>query len=140
MDLFTGHWTLNHEASRFAIAAPAEWTQDIEASADRLCARERIVSLAGAVSEHSIDARFDGAESPVTGSPLVDTMAYTRTGPRRIDGVARKSGVVVFRETVIVSDDGDTMAARLAIQRPDGGTLETVAVFDRAVRQAEGGL
>ena len=131
MDPFTGHWTLDHDVSRFAASAPAAWTQEIVASGEQLQARERVVNAAGAVSEHSIEARFDGAEYPVNGSPFVDTMTYTRPGPRRIDGVARKSGVVVFRETVIVSDDGETLAARLAIERPDGGLLESVAVFHR---------
>jgi hypothetical protein len=83
------------------------------------------------VSEHAIDARFDGAEYAVTGSPLVDTMAYARPAPHRIDGIARKADVVVFRETIIVSDDGETMAAMVAIQRPGGGTVESVAVFHR---------
>jgi hypothetical protein len=131
MDPFTGDWTLDPDASRLSVPAPEEWTQAIEASAEGLRVRERIVGAAGAVTEHAIDARFDGAEYAVTGSPLVETMTYTRPGPRRIDGVARKAGVVIFRETVVVSDDGDTMAAMVAIQRPDGTTIESVAVFSR---------
>jgi hypothetical protein len=130
-DPFTGQWTLDHEASRFAVPAPTECTQDIEASADGIRATERIVAATGAIIEHSVDARFDGAEYTVSGSPFVDTMTYTRPTPRRIDGVARKAGVVVFTETVVVSDDGETLAAMLAFRLPDGRTRESVAVFTR---------
>jgi hypothetical protein len=131
MDPFTGHWTLDHESSRFAVPAPAECTQDIEASADGMRVTERIVGATGAVIEHSVDARFDGAEYAVNGSPFVDTMTYTRPSLRRIDGVARKAGVVVFTETVVVSDDGETLAAMIAFRLPDGRTRESVAVFTR---------
>ena len=132
IDPFTGYWTLDLESSRFAVPAPAECTQDIEASADGIRATERIVSAAGAVIEHSVDARFDGAEYAVTGSPFVETMTYTRHGLRRIDGVARKAGVVVFTETVVVSDDGETLAAMIAFRLPDGRTRESVAMFTRS--------
>ena len=130
-DPFTGQWTLDHEASRFAVPAPAECTQNIEASADGMRAAERIVSATGAVIEQSVDARFDGAEYTVIGSPFVDTMTYTRPTPRRIDGVARKARVVVFTETVVVSDDGQTLTAMIAFQLPDGRARESVAVFTR---------
>ena len=90
-----------------------------------------MVAADGAVIEYSVEARFDGAEYPVTGSPLVETMSYTRPEPNRIDGVARKAGVVVFAETVVVSDDGETLAAMIAFRLPDGRTRESVAVFTR---------
>ena len=116
---------------------PAEWTQVVEVWADGLRAYERIVAGNGAASEHAVDARFDGADYPVHGSPLVDTVAYTRPGPGRIDGVARKAGTVVFTETVVVTADGATMTTTITMQRPDGSVLETVAVFDRlSERQA----
>jgi hypothetical protein len=132
MDPFTGHWTLNHAASRFTVPAPAEWTQELEVSADGLRAFERIVAASGATSEHAVEARFDGSEAVVLGSPAVDTIAYTRPEPARIDGVARKAGEVVFRETVAVSADGTTLTTTLVIQRPDGTAVESVAVFSRS--------
>ena len=131
MDLFTGRWTLNHAASSFTIPAPLEWTQVIEVWADGLRSYERVVGANGGVSEHAVDGRFDGAEYPVHGSPAVDTIAYTRPGPGQIDGVARKAGAVVFRETVTVTSDGGTMTTALSIPRPDGTSLDSVAVFDR---------
>ena len=135
-DPFTGHWTLNHAASRFTMPAPMEWTQAIEVTADGLRAYERIVAVNGAVSEHAIEARFDGADYEVHGSPLVDTVAYTRPGPARIDGVARKAGVEVFRESVAVTADGQTLTTTISVQRPDGSTAASVAVFNRAGENA----
>jgi hypothetical protein len=131
MELFTGHWTLNHAASRFTMPAPMEWTQAIEVTAGGLRAYERIVAANGAVSEHAVDARFDGADYDVHGSPLVDTVAYTRPGPGQIDGIARKAGVEVFRETVTVTPDGLTLTTTISVQRSDGRTMDSVAVFDR---------
>jgi hypothetical protein len=132
MDPFTGHWTLNLAASRFTVPAPAEWTQDLEVYAEGLRAYERIVGATGAESQHAVEARFDGSEAVVMGSPLVDTIAYTRPAPTRIDGVARKSGAVVFRETITVSADGETLTTALVMLRSDGSPVESVAVFTRA--------
>src|SRR5688572_21171263 len=128
-DPFTGHWTLNPAESRFTVPPPAEWTQDIKVTADGLRTHERMVGADGTVSEYSVEARFDGAEYPVTGSPLVETMAYARPEPNRIDGVGRKAGAVVFREVAMA--DGETLTMAIAIPRPDGSTAEAIVVFRR---------
>ncbi len=132
MDPFSGHWVIDVTASHFSGPIPAEWTQDIAASADGLRARERVVAGDGSVSEYSLEARFDGAEYPVTGSPLVDTMSYARPGPHRIDGAGHKGGAVVFLEVVVVAADGQALTMALAIPRPDGSTAEAVLVFRHA--------
>ena len=129
MDPFTGRWVVDLKESRFVGPVPAEWTQDIEASDTRIHARERVVAKDGTVSEYSVDAGFDGAEYPVTGSPLVETMSYARPEPSRIDGVGHKAGKVVFLEVVMA--DGDTLTMALAIPRPDGSAVEAVVVFRR---------
>ena len=128
-DPFTARWQFDSALSRFTGPAPAEWTQDIEMTADGLRTRERMVGADGTVSEYSVEARFDGKEYPVTGSPLVETMSYTRPEPNRIDGVGSKAGTVVFREVAMT--DGQTLTMALAIRRPDGNEAEAIVVFRR---------
>ena len=129
MDPFTGHWVIDLQASQFVGPVPAEWSHDIEASADSIRGRERVVGSDGTVSEYSLEARFDGAEYPVTGSPVVDTMSYARPNLRRIDGAGHKAGKVIFLEVVVVTEDGQTLTMAIAVPRADGTTGEAVLVF-----------
>ena len=97
-DPFTGTWSLSRTVSRLLGPSPAQWTQQIEASASRVRVRETIVSADGARTSHVVDAQFDGTDYPVNGSRLVGTIAYTRPDRFRIEGTARNAGTVVFTE------------------------------------------
>ena len=105
--------------------------QQVDASDEALRVRERIVTAGGDETNYDVSARFDGAEYPVTGSPMVDTMAYMRSGPLRIDATGRKGSIEVFREIVTVSADAATLQLALSLRGADGRLIEGVAVFER---------
>ena len=75
-----------------------------------------------------VDARFDGQDYPVTGTPLADTVAYRRPDSRTLKGIVKKAGNVVLLETAVVSRDGKTLTGTYS--SPDGKPVG-VAVFDK---------
>jgi hypothetical protein len=119
--------------SRIIALAPshsADWVQHISTSGDALEIREQIVHSDGTSAHHAVTARFDGIPCPVTGSPNVDAITYTRPEPARIVAVAMKGGRTIFEEEVRVTSGTEsklTMIIRFAM--PDGLSIERVAVF-----------
>ena len=78
------------------------------------------------------ESRFT-VPAPVDWTQDIEASAEAlRPHPARIDGIARKAGAVVFRESMTVSADGNALTTTLVIQRPDGSAVESVAVFNRA--------
>jgi hypothetical protein len=130
-DPFTGTWKCNLQKSKFSTAAPLAWTQYITATADDLSVREEISRDAGPPAIVSVKAKYDGNHYSVHGSPIAEVIAYTRNGSR-IEGTARKNGLVCLRETVTVSADLMVMEMVYSVIW-DGKELGSgVAVFDRA--------
>jgi hypothetical protein len=87
--------------------------------------------LADGTSTHvTVDAKFDGRDYPVNCS-TIDTIAYVRRDDRRISGTAKKSGKIVFIETVSVSSDRKTLTMAYVIRGGEDRLTSSVAVFTR---------
>jgi hypothetical protein len=136
-DPFSGSWTILPARSRLAGPPPGRWTQTIAVAGESLQIREEITGVDGRSFTVTVDAAFDGRDYPVHGSPLVDTIAYARPSPRRIEGIARKEGRVVLTESVTVSDDAHTLTMGYVMRLPDGREVNRVAVFERHRRIVE---
>jgi hypothetical protein len=137
MDLFDGFWTFSAPESRLAGPAPREWSQQIDVSGNGVQVVEGIVLADGTTRKVTVDASFDGTDSPISGAPLVDTIAYTRPADDTILGCAKRAGRVVFDETVTVSRDRRTLTMALSIVNPEGGRTLSVAVFHKAPSKLE---
>ena len=99
---------------------------------------EELVTGSGERMTISVSARFDGKDYPVKGSPFADSVAYQRVGPRTIQGVGKKDGKVVMRETVVVSADGRSMTGTYSGTDATGKQAATAtAVFDRRERRQD---
>ena len=93
--------------------------------------REEIVHADGSRTEPSLHAAFDGRDYEVTGSPVVDTIAYVRHDAHTITGVGKKGGEVSLRETASVSPDGATLTLLYAILFGGREVRQGTAVFLR---------
>ncbi|MGB2591194.1 MAG: hypothetical protein WBG02_14955 [Candidatus Acidiferrum sp.] len=133
-DPFTGTWKFCAEKS----SAPGlrSWVQRIEVAGDAIRVQEEVESAAGARASVTIEARFDGADYPATGSSLADAIAYTRADRQNISGVGKKNGSVTLRETIAV--DGGTMTLTFAIFAAEKEIAKGVAVFENEVASGEG--
>ena len=130
-DPFSGFWTLVADESKLAGPLPRRWTETLDVGEDTISVREEIAGADGRTLIVTVDALFDGRDHHVTGSPLVDVIAYSRPGRLRIDGVAKKDGRVVLTESVTVSEDGRTLTMGYVMRLPDGRDVTSVAVFKR---------
>lgn len=130
-DPFTGTWKFLADRSTLPMPPPHEWTQLIEASAHSLSITEQIVHASGRSSAISVHARFDGKHHPVTGSPLVEQIAYQRIDVRHISATGMKSGRIALTETAEVSVDRKTLTLEFSFVSADGRSTPTLAVFER---------
>jgi hypothetical protein len=129
-----GVWRFVPQKSRIHGPIPRSWVQVIGVSGDRLSVREEVLRSDGTGLNHAIEASVDGRDFPVTGSPLIDSMAYTRPAPFTLHGKGKKAGVVVLTETVDLK--ADTLTITYSIRNASGGFVTSVAVFDREVERA----
>ena len=130
-DPFSGVWKLN--LSKSTLPQPAPQSQTVSMNVDRQSIRiyEELVSETGERLTVTVDARFDGKDYPVIGTPRADTVAYQRVNSRTIKGVARKSGKVVSTETAVISKDGGTMRVTYSSTDERGKRAGGVGVFDK---------
>jgi len=131
-DPFTGLWMLCPERSMFSTAAPRSWIQRIQINGDEVSAREEIVRPDGGLLVVTVQARFDGSDYPVHGSPMGATIAYQRIDRSTISGVQKKNGVVTARETVTVSPDRRRLTQRFSMLNGDREVANGVAVFEKS--------
>jgi hypothetical protein len=130
-DPFSGFWTLVPGESKLAGPMPRRWTEMLDVGEETISVKEEIAGADGRTLVVTVDGAFDGRDYRVNGSPLADVIAYTRPGPHRIDGVAKKDGRVVLTESVTVSEDGRTLTMGYVMRLPDGRDVTSVAVFKR---------
>lgn len=79
----------------------------------------------------SVDAKFDGKDYPVSGSPIADTISYTRVDHLTIHGTAKRAGNITLVEAVSVSDDCSTLTMKYSIRGRDGQETSGIAVFKK---------
>jgi hypothetical protein len=134
-DPFTGTWKYDPEKSQLSRPLRS-WTQQIEITSDRVSVREEIVGTDGSTTVVSVEARFDGVDYPVSGSPLSDVISYARTGSQ-ISGIAKKNCAISLRETLTVSADGRTLTQAFAIFAQGKQLTSATAIFDKVFEVPE---
>jgi len=67
----------------------------------------------------------------VGGSPVADTIAYTRLDSHAISGTAGRQGVVTIREKLVVAEEEDSMRMTYAVFRGKKKVARGIAVFER---------
>jgi hypothetical protein len=128
-DPFTGLWIFSTERSNLSTPAPRGWMQQINATSAEVKVREEIIRSDGSQTVVTVQARFDGKDYPVSGSPAADTIAYTRVDANHIAGTGKKNGSVPLKETVTADPEDGTLTLTYSLY---GGAREIasgVAVF-----------
>ncbi len=129
---FHGTWRFNPQLSKMCTPAPQSWIQKISAGPDQVAVREEIIRPNGTEIVRRVEFRLDGADYPVEGSPLVDTIAYTRTDRNAIMGIGKKDGLVSVTETVVASPDEHTLTMIYTYMMGERVVAQGVAVFQPA--------
>ena len=114
-ELFNGRWVFDPVQSRLSTETPRQWVQQIAIDGDGIGVREDITMADGSRATIVVDARFNAGDAVVSGSPVADTISYTRPDARTITGAGRKQGQLSLTESVNVSGDGQTLTVRYGI-------------------------
>jgi hypothetical protein len=130
-DPFTGTWKLNLERSQLPAPVPQSQITHLIMDGNKISVRQEITYASGRTNVVTVEAKLDGQDYPVTGSPLADTMAFHRSGKRSIRAIAKLGGSVIESEGLTVSDDDQTMTTIYTWHDADGKEVTATAVFDR---------
>jgi hypothetical protein len=71
----------------------------------RWCQRVHARGIGERKDEHLIIAvkgKFDRRDNPVTGTPFADTVSYLLLNAHTIEGIAKKDGRVIVKETAVL--------------------------------------
>ncbi len=127
---FTGTWQLNRAKSDIPSVTKSQ-ILTIDTDGVRVAMREILVNDKGKTLTISVDARFDGLDYPVAGTPFADTVSYRLRSPNTIYGVAKKAGVVVVRETAVLAEDGRSVSVTYVSFDGQGHSFMSHGVFER---------
>jgi hypothetical protein len=128
---FNGKWKLNLPASTLPFAPPRSVILDIAVDGDNICITENSVDAAGQAETVTIEARFDNQIYPVTGSAIADGFAIERLDERTWRAHGTKAGSLVFTETVMLADDGNSIREDAETTLADGSRAPAVLIYER---------
>ncbi len=79
----------------------------------------------------TVEAKFDGQDYPVKGTPFADTVSYRLLDVHTIEGIAKNNGRVCVRETAVLSQDGQVVRVTYLSHDQCGNTHSGHGVFER---------
>jgi hypothetical protein len=127
---FAGTWQLNREQSDIPPVTKSQ-VLVIETDGVFVRMRETLVNDKGETLAISFNGKFDGHDYPVSGTSFADTVSYRLLAPNTVEGVAKKDGVVVVKETAVLSDDGKTVRVTYVSFDGEGNSLTSHGLFER---------
>jgi hypothetical protein len=128
---FTGTWKFDPARSRLSYAFPQSWTQFIECDGSTLTIRDEITKPDGSSLLVRISAKLDGSDHPVSGSPVADTMAYTRTGELLLTGIGRTAGNITIEQSIQLSPNHQSLSITFVLFEGGKAGPTQFAFFDR---------
>jgi hypothetical protein len=130
-DPFAGFWRLDLAKSKLPPPLPRSQTSRIDVDGNSIHIREDIENNKGERLTITVEARFDGRDYPVHGTPFADTIAYERIDPRTLKGTVKKAGRVITNEIIVISPDGTTMTSSYSGTDATGKEATATAVFEK---------
>ena len=132
LEPFHGTWKFDPALSTMCTPAPHSWVQEISGCSESVAVHEKIVRPDGTGIVSRVQAKFDGVDYPVEGSPTVDTISYTRADRNAICGIGKKDGRVAVTETVLADPEKRTLTLIYNYLLGEQSVAHGVAVFQEA--------
>ncbi len=129
---FAGKWRFNAKRSNICAPTPKSWITEISAGPEGVAVREEIIRPNGTEFVRRARARFDGADYPVEGANVVDTIAFTRTNRHSISGLGKKDGKVSVIQTLLANPEERTLTVTYNYLHGGLTFAHGVAVFEAA--------
>ena len=127
-----GTWEYNAAKSKFD-PGPAYKSRTVKVEAHGEGIKVTVDGVSGDSSKHgySYTANYDGNDNPVTGSPMLDTIAYKRIDDNTVEATTKKGRKVAANISIVVATDGKTMTVTSKGKNEKGEAFTNVAVYDR---------
>lgn len=129
--VFMGTWQLNEAKSKLQAGASKDSTVTYSPSGANITCTIDGTDGNGQPIHNSWTGKFDGNFYHVTGDPTVDTRSYRLISSHILSATEMKSGKVVGRARVVVSDDGKTRTVTVHNSGANGATVTTISVYDK---------
>jgi hypothetical protein len=128
-----GTWELNVAKSKYNPGpAPKSGTTKIEAwGDDGVKVTADGVNAEGQTTHVEFQAKYDGKDYPITGSPNADTVSLKRVNPNTVDSILKKGGKEVGKGSSVISKDGKTRTFTTEGTDAQGRKFKNVAVYHR---------
>jgi hypothetical protein len=81
----------------------------------------------------SFDAKTDGNDYPLTGTPNADKVSVKRVDANTIETTWKKDGKTVMKTHAVVSSDGMTRTVTFVGTDPQGHKVHNVVVFEKGM-------
>ena len=131
-DPFMGTWKLNLAKSNYgSAAAPKSEIVKVEPWEDGAKATVDSVTPQGRTIHYEFAAKYDGKDYPVKGSSFADTISIKKIDANHGEAIWKKDGKAVSREQDVISRDGKTWTATVAMKDAQGKDIKIVAVSDK---------
>jgi hypothetical protein len=131
-DPAVGTWKLNVAKSKFSPGpAPKSATVVIAPAGKGLEVAIEAVGPDGTPAKWGYTTTGDGKDAPVTGNPMYDAVASTRTDPSHGTMTYKKDAKPIMTVTTAVSADGKTLTTTSKGTNPEGKPVHNVAVYDK---------
>jgi len=127
-----GTWKYNAAKSKFSPGPPYKSrTVKVEAHGEGIKVTVEGVPGDGSKHGYSYSANFDGKDNAVTGSPMIDMVAYKKIDDNTFEGTSKKAGKVVSTVRIAVAKDGKTMTVAVKGTNAKGKATSDMVVYDR---------
>jgi hypothetical protein len=130
--LTTGTWKLNAAQSKYTpTAQPRYETITIEAVGEHMKVTLDGTDSAGKKVRAEWTGRYDGKDYGVTGSPDIESLAYTKRDDRHYDSTNKHGGKVSGTAKIVYSTDGKTRTVTSSGINSHGEKISATAVYDK---------
>jgi len=131
-DASSGTWKMNPAKSKYDPGpAPKSTTTTIEADENRYKVDAHTVSADGTETHLSFDAKTDGKDYPLTGTPNADMISVKRVDAKTIETTWKKDGKTVMKTHGVVSSDGKTRTVTFNGTDSQGHKVHNVVVYEK---------
>jgi uncharacterized protein RhaS with RHS repeats len=131
-DPINGTWELNVAKSRFDPGpAPRSQTRTYESDGKTVRMTSKSVNAQGQETTVEYTASNDGKDSPITGSPIADTVSVKQIDASTSEATLKKNGKIVSVSRRVISSDGKQMTVTTTGVNDKGQPIKSELVFDR---------
>ena len=133
-DANSGTWKMNATKSKYDPGpTPKEVTTTIESDETKYKVDSHTVDADGSESHITFDAKTDGKDYPLTGTPNADTISVKRLGANTIETAWKKGGKTVMKTHGAVSSDGKARTVTFNGSDSQGHKVHNVVVYEKAM-------